>query len=163
MGLKCIKMFGEFSIGNEYEKEKLNCHLRKAQWEDMDMLFHWANDREVRENSFSMKPITYEEHVAWFKKKLGGESQIYILEQEDEGIGTLRLDFEGNEATISYSVAAEHRKKGYGTVLIRLAEENVSHGTLMKAYVKKENEASNKIFQKLGYKRDGTQYMKWIE
>lgn len=33
----------------------------------------------------------------------------------------------------------------------------------MKVFVKQENVASNKIFQKLGYKRDGTQYVKWIE
>ena len=33
----------------------------------------------------------------------------------------------------------------------------------MKAFVKQENVASNKIFQKLGYKRDGTQYVKLIE
>ncbi len=97
------------------------------------------------------------------KKLGGGESQVYILEDGEDKIGTLRLDFDGNEVTVSYSIAAEYRKKGYGTVLIRLAEEKVPQRTLMKAFVKQENVASNKIFQKLGYKRDGTQYVKWIE
>ena len=156
-------MVGEVSTGNEHGEGKLNCYLRKAQWEDMDMLFQWANDGEVRKNSFSMQPIANEEHIAWFKKIRGGQSQIYILEDGEDKIGTLRLDFDGNEVTVSYSIAAEYRKKGYGTVLIRLAEEKVPQRTLMKAFVKQENVASNKIFQKLGYKRDGTQYVKWIE
>ena len=65
-------MVGEVSTGNEHGEGKLNCYLRKAQWEDMDMLFQWANDVVLRKNSFSMVPIAYEEHIAWFKKIRGG-------------------------------------------------------------------------------------------
>ena len=164
MGLKCIKLANRFADNKKHKTGKVSCYLREAEWEDMDLLFRWANDGEVRKNSFSVKEIAYEEHVEWFKKKIGGgESQIYIFGNGEHEIGTLRLDFEGNEAVISYSIAAEYRKKGYGTVMIKLAEQKVPHRTLMKAWVKEENIASNKIFIKLGYKRDGMQYKKWIE
>ena len=44
-------------------------YLRVADWGDVDLLFSWANDKEVRKNSFSSEPICYEEHLAWFRKK----------------------------------------------------------------------------------------------
>ena len=50
--------------------EGRHCFLREAKWEDMEQLFLWANDKEVRKNSFSMEPISYEEHQEWYEKKL---------------------------------------------------------------------------------------------
>lgn len=154
------------------------CSLRLANWDDVDLLFSWANDKEVRKNSFSTEPIRYEEHLAWFRKKYQERDfQIYIFCEEGQAKGMLRLDFHGNEVEISYSIAPEERRKGYGEKLILLAEEEACHKfqemreyasgrerrgqrLVIKARVKKENLASNHIFMKLGYEKCGEEYKK---
>ena len=124
--------------------EGRHCFLREAKWEDMEQLFLWANDKEVRKNSFSMEPISYEEHQEWYVKKL------------DDAQG----------AEISYSIAPEYRGHGYGKELISLAEQEVrrwaemSGKAVIKAQVKPENQASNKIFTKAGYEIYSIGYQK---
>ncbi|WP_158002136.1 hypothetical protein [Clostridium botulinum] len=36
--------------------------LRKVNEKDCEPLFQWANDKEVRKNSFNTEDIIYEEH-----------------------------------------------------------------------------------------------------
>jgi RimJ/RimL family protein N-acetyltransferase len=152
------------------------CFLRKAGWADVDLLFSWANDKEVRKNSFSTEPVDYEGHLAWFGKKYQGKnSQIYIFcegnGRENQEKGMLRLDFYEGTVEISYSIALGERQKGYGEKLILLAEDEVSHlaqkegfqAITVKAYVKPENRASNCIFTKLGYEKHGMEYRKKVK
>ena len=151
------------------------CFLRKAKWEDVDLLFSWANDKEVRKNSFSTEPIDYEGHLAWFGKKYQEKnSQIYIFSEgngrENQEKGMLRLDFYEGAVEISYSIAPGERQKGYGEKLILLAEDEVRHvaqkegfqAITVKACVKPQNRASNCIFTKLGYEKHGMEYRKTV-
>lgn len=167
----------------ENANQEHRCFLRRAEWKDVDQLFQWANEEEVRKNSFSTAPIPYEEHKAWFEKKLKEEhTQIYIFCDGTLAVGALRLEFgkeegtEGEEAVISYSIAAEHRNQGYGQKLISLAEqeackwakrkqktENVPGKVIIKAQVRAENKASRKIFMKAGYGAYEVGYQKAIK
>lgn len=158
------------------------CYLRLVDWGDIDLLFSWANDKELRKNSFSTNPITYEEHRTWFEKKYWQkDSQVYIFCEGRQEKGMLRLDFNENEVEISYSIAPGERRKGYGEKLILLAEEEICHQfrkigmgckantgdacktAFIKAQVKKENLASNRIFAKLGYVKHGEVYTKKVD
>lgn len=137
---------------------KRACYLRKVKWEDMDLLYAWANDKEVRQNSFSSEPIAYPIHQKWFREKMQEEnSHLFILCQEQQNIGMLRLDMEGKKAVISYSIAAEYRNMSYGEKLIFLAEQKVRQSfpeiELLMAKVKADNQASNRIFVKSGYEK----------
>ena len=85
-------------------------YLRKAGWGDADLLFAWANDKDVRKNSFSERQITYEEHKSWFRKKiLDRDTQVYLFCQGKQEKGMLRLEDHGNCVEISYSIAAGER------------------------------------------------------
>ena len=148
-----------------------HCFLRKAEREDMEQLFLWANDKEVRKNSFSTAPISYEEHRNWYGNKLQEENtRIYIFCDGDLEVGALRLEFGREEAEISYSIAPEFRGKGYGQELIFQAEQEVRRWqesipllpgqAVIKAQVKPENQASNKIFTKAGYEIYSIGYQK---
>ena len=148
-----------------------HCFLRKAEREDMGQLFLWANDKEVRKNSFSMAPISYEEHRNWYGNKLQEENtRIYIFCDGDLEVGALRLEFGREGAEISYSIAPEFRGKGYGQELIFQAEQEVRRWqesipalperTVIKAQVKPENQGSNKIFTKAGYEIYSIGYQK---
>lgn len=128
--------------------------LRRVKESDVDLIFRWANDKECRENSFSIEPILYEEHCNWFAKRLKDKnSDLFVLEEELP-IGMLRLDYQDDYVRISYSIAKEFRGKGYGKKILMLAEEFVQkrrNENWLKAQVKKENDVSRHLFVSLGY------------
>ena len=83
-------------------------YLRRATTQDIKLLFKWANDSETRKNSFNTNPISWEEHQAWFARKIADDkSEIYIFMDFFVPVGMVRLDFEDEHtAVISYSIAA---------------------------------------------------------
>lgn len=131
--------------------------IRKATIEDLDLIFGWANDEEGRRNSFNQEKIPYEDHCAWYKKKMESkESVIYILMLDDVPAGQCRLDFEGTKGLISYFVDKEYRGRGYGKKILSLVYEKVKDdfpdAASFVAQVKEGNAASQRVFLSLGYK-----------
>lgn len=129
--------------------------LRKATKADAETLFLWRNDAETRENSFHTEPISYGEHIAWLEATLRNPSQeIYLLCEEDTPIGQVRLSMEGDMATVSYSIDAAYRAQGYGRTILQLAENlcvERKSPHVLRGYVKRQNIASQVIFEALGY------------
>lgn len=127
--------------------------------QDCDMLFTWANDKAVRENSFNSEEINYENHREWFLNKLKSEYvKIFIALENDRAIGQIRIDIKEDVGTIGYSVAKEFRGKGYGTkILIELSffinKLDLKANTLL-GRVKYSNLASQRAFEKAGYSRE---------
>ena len=137
----------------------MTLHLREAAKEDMDTVFYWASEETVRKNAFHTEPIPYENHVAWYTKRLADEDcYIFLLETEVESIGQIRFDIEDGIATIDYSVAVPMRGKGYGTRLVQMGMENLTKRRPdVKEYlgqVKYENSSSSKVFEKCGFTRE---------
>ncbi|WP_048340878.1 MULTISPECIES: GNAT family N-acetyltransferase [Clostridium] len=132
--------------------------LRKATGEDCEILFQWANDVDVRKNSFNSDYIIYEEHVNWFLKMLQNEKVLFfIMEVDNKSIGQTRINIDKNIGVISYSICKEYRGKGFGKKMIQLVEECISSFKSIDkivAYVKKDNKSSNKIFTKLNYLKE---------
>ncbi|MEG0962472.1 MAG: GNAT family N-acetyltransferase [Lachnospiraceae bacterium] len=154
-------------------------YLRKAQEIDADILYEWANEAECRKNSFSMEPIAYEEHIRWLKRTLQDKKiQLYIGMSGENPIGQIRLNMKENttgeryenQAIISYSIVAKQRGKGFGRILLELAEEKLKETAptikRMVGEVKKDNIPSQKAFEKNGYekriKEDCYVYVKFI-
>lgn len=130
--------------------------LRRAEPDDLTLLFDWAGDPEVRRNSFHTEPISFEEHEAWFQARLNDSTTpVYILEQDGEPVGQIRFQIEDSCASVSYNVTRENRGKGYGRKLVELAEERLTKDypqiTVLSARVKAENNASKAVFIKNGY------------
>lgn len=133
----------------------INAKLVKAKPSDVDLLFSWANDPLCRQNSFSEKLIEYNEHIRWFDNALKNpDCLIYILHIDDIPCGQIRLTIDSSEAIISYSIAKEHRGKSYGFTMLSLIEKECESEKRIKTlsgYVKTENIASRKTFEKSGY------------
>lgn len=132
--------------------------LRLATKEDCDLLFEWANDAECRRNSFSQEKIEYENHVKWFHNRLQDkECNLLIAVEDTTEVGMLRLDYNQKYAVISYSVAADKRKKGYGKKILQLAENYVreykTNIQILIGEVKPENLVSMHRFEELGYEK----------
>ena len=131
-------------------------YLRKAEWVDVDLLFEWANDSEVRNNSFNTANIACEEHKRWFRGCMQDENvDIYICYLDAEPIGQIRLNYNNETAIISYSIAKKYRGQGFGRAIIRLIEAEVVSTrpdiTFLNGSVKRDNIASQRIFENNGY------------
>ena len=137
-------------------------YLREATTEDRDLLYEWANDPETRRASFHTEKIAYEEHCRWFDKILNDESELqYILMNQDEPVGQVRLTLEGEDAVVSYSIAPDKRGLGYGKEIIRLTQDLArEHSDIHRlvAQVKPSNLASVSCFENCGFEEEYRQY-----
>ena len=127
--------------------------LRRVSEADCELLFAWANDRETRKNSFRTEKIGYEEHAAWFQRKLREAScQMFILLCGGKEAGQIRLDWQDGDkvAGISYVIAPEYRGMGLGSEILRLVEP-FACGKVLQGRVRRENVPSAKCFEKNGY------------
>lgn len=134
----------------------MKVYLRDITEQDRDLLFQWANDEDVRKNSFSTRKIAYEEHCRWFDKMMQNENCVqWILQADDESVGQIRISIDGENAEIGYSVCAERRGEGFGRILLRLVRQRVKEEfpSIRKliAKVKPENVASRRAFEDNGY------------
>lgn len=138
-------------------------YLRLVKEEDIDLLFSWANDPEVRKNAFHTEPIPYETHQKWFAKLMQDDAQVqYIFVVDDVPVGQVRFSLSDDKALIDYSVAPNMRGRGYGKAMLNLAREEIckqypSIHTLI-GQVKHGNYASEKCFIRCGYEERFKQF-----
>jgi UDP-2,4-diacetamido-2,4,6-trideoxy-beta-L-altropyranose hydrolase len=130
--------------------------LRKATINDLQLVFEWNNDPEVRRHSFYPEPILLEDHTIWYKAKLeDAASKIYIAEVVGKPAAQIRFDVKDDQAKISYLISKNYRGKGLGhTVLLKgitklLAEDKSVN--LVVGLVQKDNLASVRAFEKAGF------------
>ncbi|WP_425806403.1 GNAT family N-acetyltransferase [Desulfitobacterium sp. Sab5] len=133
-----------------------NVFLRPVNWSDVDFLYEWANDKLVRNNSFSTAIIPYDEHKRWFENCMADRNTImYMLCNNELKIGQIRLNCEEDTAKVNYSVSKEYRGLGYGKIMIHYMEKKILLDRpdikFIIAFVKSENEASKKVFEESGY------------
>jgi RimJ/RimL family protein N-acetyltransferase len=134
--------------------------IRRAQEEDLMLYFSWANDPEVRHNSFNQEPISLEKHEHWFRSKLTNPNAfLYVLESDGKPVGQIRFDIGGEDnalvAEIGFSLDSGYRGKGLGTALLLKGMEQFSLDApkpiLVQGTVKPNNVASNKAFVTAGF------------
>lgn len=130
--------------------------FRDVSFKDMQLIFKWANDPLVRQNSFNQNKIGLEEHKAWLKSKLADPNCLFLIGNVNNmPIGEVRIDVEDAKAVISFMIAEEHRGKGYGSQLIKgIVESCRTIYPNIKYFignVKKSNIASQKSFLKAGF------------
>lgn len=141
--------------------------LRPATIDDCDLYFQWANDPEVRANSFNQEPIPYDSHVEWFTNKINTKDDLRVMTKSisntthfgDSGcececdhipIGQIRIQQTLFNTEIHYSIAKEHRGQGNGRRMVQMALFEVKIWPVT-AQVKQTNRASRAIFDKLDF------------
>lgn len=131
---------------------KNNIFLRRAVREDLDTYFKWANDKEVRMNSFNTDPISYDSHCSWFKSNIDSPKSFFYIfcSGEDIPVGNIRFILENDTATLGFLIDQKFRGLGLGkkiltegTKAIFQDNQNVKK---LKGFVKADNAASIKAF-----------------
>jgi UDP-2,4-diacetamido-2,4,6-trideoxy-beta-L-altropyranose hydrolase len=132
--------------------------IRNADSADSRQLFAWANEPAVRAASFREGPIPWEQHIAWFGSQLSDpNARVYMgLDSRENPIGVVRFRLAGERATVSLTVDGNVRGKGHGTRMLKMAVQELfrsSSARAVDAYVKTENEASQRLFCSAGFRR----------
>ena len=132
--------------------------LRNVTPHDVELVFNWANDADVRLNSFHTNEINWADHEKWFHKKIETDTYWYILENENTSLGIIRFDLNEKSFLLNYSIAKQFRSFGYGKKIVELGVERLAKESKLpysiEAHVKIENIASQKIFENLGFKKE---------
>lgn len=137
----------------------MNLNLRPVRYADAGLLWQWRNDPDTYQWFLADKPVSWDEHLVWFRTKLRQRSKtrIWLLTVAGSAVGMVRYDkSEDNPMTahVSYSVASEHRGKGYGTALLRLSASMACEELGLRditGAVWADNEPSVKAFRRAGW------------
>jgi UDP-2,4-diacetamido-2,4,6-trideoxy-beta-L-altropyranose hydrolase len=131
--------------------------LRKATDDDVYLLYDLSNDPEVRRLSFNSAPIPMENHRLWFNDKLKSPSTLFlVIELLGEFAGQVRYETEGDKAVVGISIRPDFRGIGLAEKSLRqsaiILKKYFPDIKIIEAYIKHENIASVKSFEKAGYR-----------
>lgn len=121
---------------------------------DEERLLHWANDPQVRAQAFHPESIDRDRHAAWFRARLDHPDRCRIsIVEAPNGVaaGQVRLERADEAWEIGYSLDPAFRQIGLGR---RLLLAGVPVGLVPRrlvARVKVDNDASARIFRRLGF------------
>ncbi len=133
--------------------------------EDMNLVWELANEVGVRAMSFELERIPWQDHVQWYSSRLNDDQCCFWIARDVAGdfVGVVRFEGDGEEAVISVSLTAEFRGRGYGGLLVwsacrRYAKEFPGRAVL--AWIRPENRASVRIFEKAGFEKVSEECLK---
>jgi RimJ/RimL family protein N-acetyltransferase len=137
-------------IHSKWNQEK-HMYLREANATDIHLLFEWANEPSVRANSLNSEPILFETHQKWFDSQLTNpDTKLLILTDGHLSLGQIRIQKKDSLWEIGYSIDKDQRGKKLGAKIVHLLLDKFNMYSF-KAIVKKENTASVKVFENLGF------------
>jgi UDP-2,4-diacetamido-2,4,6-trideoxy-beta-L-altropyranose hydrolase len=138
--------------------------LRPATTADEALLLRWANDPQVRTNSFSPEPIAPVEHQRWFQAGLTDANRLLLIACDAQGcpLGQIRFELQPsahaqgfNEALIDLSLDRCARGQGLAAELLLLGLQAMvnqwGRGVVAVAEVLDGNTASQATFARAGF------------
>ena len=141
--------------------------LRPAIAADEALLLLWANDPQVRANSFSPEPIAPKDHHHWFQQGLTDPNRLLLIASTADGcpIGQIRFDRQpssvhpaASEAKLGLSLDRCARGHGLAVELVRFGlqamEQRWGPAVEAVAEVLNSNTASNACFARAGFTFD---------
>jgi spore coat polysaccharide biosynthesis predicted glycosyltransferase SpsG/RimJ/RimL family protein N-acetyltransferase len=131
--------------------------LRPAAQRDREKIFKLSNSAVVRANSINTGKIKWPDHKRWFSAKIKDPHCCFLVAETHAGefIGQLRYEVAGRDALVSVSVADMFRGRGLAAPLLTAGSEMLfkrfAGVKRITAYIRQENKASIKAFERAGY------------
>lgn len=135
----------------------MTLRVRRVVAGDCEAAYACASDPTTRRMSFHTEPISWDEHVAWFRTRSGDRANPYYAVVGDDGapVAFARFDRAANgDAVVSFVVMPDRRGQGLAAPALALATQaaaSEAHLALVRADVKTENTASLRAFRRAGY------------
>lgn len=124
---------------------------RLANAKDWARLFAWRNDPVTRASFLQQEPVTLSDHLEWLAKTLDDhpKTQLYIVEDTYDALGTFRLNRIDDAYTCSVTVDPLKRGRGIGRAII---QEMVKKTQMpITATIRATNYASLRAFASAGF------------
>jgi len=135
-------------------------NLRQVTSKDKELLFMWANDPALRNQSINQNEITMDQHSRWLYQRLNdSNTKMWILEKDGIPVGQIRWDLKGEEAMLDYSISAALRGRGLGKEILKKCINELRKiwtGIILMAEVKEKNIASIKAITAAGFKQSNS-------
>ena len=149
---------------------KMGCSaikVRPASESDSSNLKSWRNHPAIRAVSRNSELITDDEHERWLEAVLrDGNRALLIGYRDQQPVGVVRFDMEGDCAEVSIYLVPGLDKQGLGIELLDSAEQwlrsNHSVVKRLRADVLGDNAPSHRLFRSGGYVNDSTCYSKEV-
>jgi len=128
--------------------------IREITKEDIKLVYDWANDLEVRNQSFNSASINFKEHESWFKKKITNPNSLLLINEYDENkLGLVRFEIENNKCTVGVLLDKNFRGKGLSSFMLIKSSNYFFNRFKLPIYanIKESNIASIRSFEKAGY------------
>lgn len=114
-------------MDKDYSFESERLRFRGIRESDAETIVAWRSDPANYRFFFNAKPITLEEHLAWFDRYLGDSTRydFMMMGEGDEPIGTAGFSsIASGSCEISYMIGdMEARGKGYAKETVRRLTE----------------------------------------
>lgn len=134
--------------------------FRSVTIDDCDRLLRWRNLDQVRLMSFNSDKISYEDHIAWFKKMMTDDTKqyfIFAIDQKPVGlVGFFNIDKENKSAYWSFHLGDIEVPRGTGTEMCRLGKllaKDYLKLKILNAEVIETNIKSIKIHEALSFEK----------
>ena len=121
---------------------------------DCMLLLEWTNEPETRANSFNTNQITLKDHTIWFNKTLLNPNTIYFICLVNKiAAGLVRFDIREAYTTVGINISNVFRGKGLSPIFLKDCSllYFLHQNTTINAFIKPQNIASIKAFEKAGY------------
>ena len=138
--------------------------IRKFEEHDIDNKIKWINDSNNNKFLHYDLPLEYEKTLNWFNKNKNNENRYdAIIEFNDIPVGViglLNIDYKNKKAEY-YITMGEHQYKGKGIAyqsskeLLKYAFNELKLNKIY-LYTEVENIIAQKLFDKLGFIKEGT-------
>lgn len=141
--------------------------LRKANSSDIEFLWDLRNRPDVYKYFKKVRPVSWEKHVSWIMPIILeiSNKELFIISNLKNSIGQIRFDHMNHgEAEISISILKEFQGRAFAIRALSLALKKQKKAKKIIAEINKDNVASIKLFEKLGFKfktKKGT-WLKYI-
>ena len=132
---------------------------RLAAPEHCRLYFDWANDPDVRANSYSPAKIEWESHEKWFAKKLASpDAYMLIFYAGQEPVGQLRLDrISDTDLLVDLSVDTAWRARKLGKEMMAAGRDILMKffpSMRIKGEPHRDNIASIKMLEAAGFVKE---------
>jgi RimJ/RimL family protein N-acetyltransferase len=136
--------------------ENMKIEFRRAVEADAELIFGWRNHERVRQVSIDPNEIAWDSHQQWFHHSLGRADRVLLIASMDGvALGVLRFDTMNEIAKVSIYLDPAKIGKGLGTEVLRdgiaWARRSLPGITQYQANIRENNEASIKLFEKIGF------------
>lgn len=129
-------------------------HHKRVHEEDIDLIFQWQQNTDLRNFSINKISPSPEQHEKWFHEKLKDTNSIFEkIMVNKEPCGTLRLDYCANQDAwnLSWYIVSEFQKNGIGSIALEFSKR-LCVDKDVSAVVFKDNMASRLAMAKAGFR-----------